>query len=148
MLRGEVLRAALPLGSIRLMSRRHGWALDFKKIDHTAFVDAEPLLCDEGACCREVLARNLQAQLTERNLLEAIAFVRDRRPQPYDVVCGHDVANVLSVASPRKFNRIIEPEQIEAELDSLFQLNDFVQTSTFTEFVNWEARNAPFRINA
>jgi|HubBroStandDraft_6_1064221.scaffolds.fasta_scaffold32360_1 hypothetical protein len=147
-LREEVLRAALPLGSIRLMSRRKNWALDFKEIDCAAFVDANTLACDEAACCREVLARNLQAQTAAVDLLEAITFVRERRPQPQDVVCGHDIAKILSVASPRRFNRIIKPEQIEAELDSLFQLNDFVQTSTFTELTEWEGRNAPFRINA
>jgi hypothetical protein len=146
--RSEVLRAAFPLGSIRLMSRRNNWALDFKGINHAVFVDVNTLACDEGACCREVLARNPQAQTTEEDLLDAIAFVKGRGPQPQDVVCGHDISKVLSIASPSKFNRIIRPEQIEAELNSLFHPGDFAVTSTFTEFAAWEGRNAPFRINA
>jgi hypothetical protein len=143
----QVLRAAFPLGCLRIMSRRDRWGLDFKSVECGRFVDAISLACDERACCNEVLAQNLNAPASESDLVDAIDTVRGRRPDLQDVVCGHDVAAILSFASGSKLAGPLTTNQVEQQLAECFELSHFIQTSTFDEWVQWERRNAPFVIN-
>ena len=144
----QILRAAFPLGCLRTINRRQGWGLDFKLLEYGRFVDAASLVCDEPSCCKEVLAQNLNAPVSESDLLGAIATVRSRNPNLQDAVCGHDVTAILSLVSGSKPATSLTTNQVEKELDECFELAHFIQTSTFDEWVQWEQRNAPYLINA
>ena len=129
------------------MNQRDRWGLDFKSAECGRFVDAISLVCDERACCNEVLAQNLNAPASESDLVDAIDTVKGRRPDLQDVVCGHDVAAILSFASGSKLAGPLTTNQVEQQLAECFELSHFIQTSTFDEWVQWELRNAPFVIN-
>jgi hypothetical protein len=143
----QILRAAFPLGCLRAMNRRLDWGLDFKSVECGRFVEAESVACDEPACCKEILTQNLNATVSESDLLNAIGAVRGRRPDLHDVVCGHDVTAILSFVSGSKLASSLTVNQVEQQLAECFELAHFIQTSTFDEWVQWEARNAPYIIN-
>jgi hypothetical protein len=129
------------------MSRRNQWALDFKQIEIQAFVDTTNITCDEQLCCREVLAKNPGSVLSSDDLLVSINTVRARSSRAEYVICGHDAAGVLSLVSGPNLGRSLTRGQIEKKLADCYEVVHFRQTSTFQEFVEWENRNAPYRIN-
>lgn len=144
----QILKAAFPLGCMRTLNRRQGWGLDFKLLDYGRFVDAASVVCDEASCCKEVLARNPNAPVSESDLQVAIDTVLGRNPSLQDAVCGHDVTAILSLVSRAKLATSLTASQVEHELDECFELAHFIQTSTFDEWVQWEQRNLPYLINA
>jgi hypothetical protein len=146
-LRLQILMAAFPLGCLRTMSRRNQWALDFKSIDTSAFIEITKIMCDERACCREVLAKNLISALSDDDLLAAIGTVRARNPSLHDVVCGHDATEILSLVSGPTLAKTLSHSQIEQQLADRYEPAHFLQTSTFQECAQWELRNTPFLIN-
>lgn len=146
-LRARILGASFPLGCLRTMSRRKQWALDFKRIGFDSFIEPANGTCDEGACCREVLAWNQNANLLEADLLNAIAIVRARNPEQQDVVCGHDAVGILSFLSGPALGKELTINEIEQELAEHFGPPHFALTSSFTEITQWEGRNAPFLVN-
>jgi hypothetical protein len=146
-LRTQVFSAAFPLGCLRTMSRRNQWGLDFKDIQVSNFITSANITCDERACCREVLARNLNATVSEADLLTAVGFVREKNPRPQDVVCGHDAIRVLSFVSGPSLGRQLTVNRIEQQLAEAFLPAHFALTSTFDECLQWERRNTPFLIN-
>jgi hypothetical protein len=146
-LRAKILGASFPLGCLRTMSRRNQWALDFKRVEVGSFIDPANATCDEGACCREVLARNPNTNLLEADLLNAIGIVRARNPEQQDVVCGHDAVAILSFLSGPSLGKALTIEKIEQELADRFLPPHFALTSSFTELAQREGRNAPFLIN-
>src|SRR5258708_5051351 len=146
-LRLQILRAALPLGCLRTMSRRNQWALDFKNLQTAAFIETANITCDEQACCREVIAKNPHAAISDDDLLSAIARVRAVKPSPQDVVCGHDATAVLSLVSGPTLAKPLSCTQIEEQLANYYTAAHFLRTSTFQECTQWELRNTPFLIN-
>ena len=142
-----LMRAAFPIGCVRTISRRQPWGLDFKLVEHARFVDPVTLECDEQACCGEILARNLNAAVSKSDLLDAIKVIRTRRPALEDAVCGHDITAILSLVSGSKLDIPLTVARVERELDECFELPHFLQTSTFSEWVEWELRNTPYVLN-
>ena len=122
-------------------------ALDFKAVDVSAFTEIPTIKCDEHACCVEVLGRNPTSGLSQDDLKAAIAAVRARNPNLDDVVCGHDATEILSLVSGPTLAKALSYGQIERQLADRYAPEDFANTSTYQECVQWENRNPPYLIN-
>lgn len=144
-----LLAAAAPLGYLRAISARSRFALDFKALKFSAFIDSARITCDEQACCEEVKRANLQSDLTVRDLLGEIAEMRQQCSDPWLIVNGHDLCRIARICSLRLFRRTFDtPGALFEALAVNYGLADFKTSSTYQELLSWEQQNPGFSVFA
>jgi hypothetical protein len=140
-----LVAAATPVGCIRLLSKKHSWALDFKDIVFGAFIDSARISCEVEACCQEILARNLHASIDKRSLGAMVAEMQSEISDPFIIVNGHDLCKIAHLCTLRMFRRSMQGgSDVFASLVEYYESSDFASTTTYAELLAWQATAAPY----
>lgn len=148
-IRKVVLDAAVPLASVRWLSKRRNWRLDFKELDFS-FISAVDLSCDLELMVDTVLANSSpKAADAARPILKS-AFKPVDGFDPGMFCGGHDVMVIFGISLTALLGHRGKAEtsgaRIEAVFRSAYSLADFAATAVRDKLVGWEAANKPYKI--
>ncbi|MBI1815606.1 MAG: DUF4435 domain-containing protein [Deltaproteobacteria bacterium] len=143
-------KLSLPLGHLRLESRRKKIGLRFDGLDIPAFVDPDLLQVDYARMVREVKNHSQRPELDGPELERAVRRLEANGYDPFVVCNGHDVVAVLSFLLRRIIGSqpavAITPTALERSLRLACDRHEFATTALHQELRDWEARNQGFKL--
>jgi hypothetical protein len=148
-----LLAAGVPLGYLRWVSLRQGWALTFEELDFRKFVDDRSLTTNVPKLIQTVKNKSQQHSLGVAEVQEHLAALGDETHDHWQVCCGHDLLEILSLgfrkALSSAFNAAeIKAEVIERSLRLAYEGAFFQATELYAALRQWEDTNPPFRLLA
>lgn len=145
-----LLRAALPVGYLRLTSQELGLSLRFRDLDFARFVNPVTLEVDNGELVRRLKDHSQRPELDSSELLVATESRASRGHDPWDVCNGHDLVQVMSLGLRRALGSQsairVTPDIVGQDLRIAYERHDFEQSEFCRRAREWETRNHPYRI--
>lgn len=150
-IREALARAGLSLGYLRWHSLLTNLALRFEGADVSKFVD-DGLASDAHKVCQHVGARSTPPSHRPEVLRAAIDALQEPWHDPWQVCCGHDLVEVLSLALRKTLGSRpaadVKAEALETDLRLAFDRRRFEETQLCQDVCAWQAANAPFGVLA
>ena len=146
-----LLAAGAPIGYLRWSSLRQSLALKFEELDFGKFVDGLCLTTDIQKLIETVKNKSQRPDLKTADILSQISALKNESHDLWQLCCGHDLIEVLSVGLRKvlggAFNTAeIKSEVIERSLRLAYESSFFQVTELCTALRKWEETNRPFRI--
>ena len=140
--RNALIARSLLFGKIRWLDRQKGWNFDFDRLSPWRFGDDANWAIDEAGVLT-IVAATVGHTVADLNRLLVALPIGDH----YLVVHGNDTAVILAMGLKRKLgNYQHPPERICQVLRLAFEDGMARNTRLFTEIINWEATNPPYRV--
>jgi hypothetical protein len=142
-IRGAVLAVVVPIGCLRWASLRSGLNLRFEGLVFSRFVQLRaPMALDRPRFIKTVLAKSHRLDLSVDQVANLMAARENVAADSWQVVCGHDLCCVLSLAlrtllGSNNANEV-RPEVIELSLRLAYQEPHFRATALYRSIEHWE----------
>jgi hypothetical protein len=147
-----LLESGRPIGYLRWVSQQQGLALAFENLNFRRFVDDDTLAVDTDRLVQEVKNKSGRHDLQNEGLRTAIAEATDDRHDPWDVCCGHDLVQIMSVGLRKSLGsndaNDVKPDLLEKILRIAYEFPHFSDTQLYVSLKAWEAANSSFRLFA
>jgi hypothetical protein len=146
-IRKTILRAAYPIGRLRLYSKEKNIGLKFEGLSFS-FVDRKTLEVDIKRLVQAVY-NNTRRPLKNFDELSNLLKIEEENAYPLNhICCGHDVCTILGRALiayiGNQTSAITTIEMVERWLRLAYSENFFKKTALFQKIKAWEIRNNPF----
>lgn len=149
-IRLTLIACSLPVGYLRQISLVDGLMLKFEGLDFKKFLDEKTLTVDIQKLVRHVKDKSQQPALVENQILTRMQHMKDDTHDHWHMCCGHDMADVLSVALCKAIGTCntsdVKRDILERSLRLAFERTHFEQTQLYHSIKNWEQTNQPFLI--
>ena len=148
--REALISAALPIGCLRLHSRRSGLNLTFVGMQYARFVDRDSLQTDVRKMIREVRNRSQRPDLASEDAGRAIRDIQATMNDPWLVCCGTDMVAILSIGlrkvlGTKNANEVV-PDVLRRSLRLAYERHDLVRSRLGRDLRGWADRNPGFRV--
>ena len=141
---------AIPLGCLRLHSLQQEMGLKFEGLTFGKFVEPSDLRIDLAKMVRNVVDNSQKHHLVQTQLVVQIEDEEQKGHDCWQISCGHDIVEILSVALRKKFSGKnsgeVAPENLERYLRLAYEAADLKETNLFQALVDWEQRHPEFAI--
>ena len=148
--RESLVRAATPIGILRLCSSRRSLNLKFEGCNYSAFIDKDTLSVCVPEMAQEIINKTRNHSITVQSLLSYLEYDLDHSVDAWDAVCGHDVTEVLSLSLRKLFGSCnandVTARSLERSLRLAYERTHFMESRLFQRLKDWEANNPPYRI--
>jgi hypothetical protein len=148
--REAIAHSALPLGYLRWLSVREKLSLDFEGVRFGSFVQRRDLAVDVRRMVAAVASRSGRQDLGVEYLLAKLTELEGLGNDPWDVCCGHDLVEVLSIGLRQLFGtrdiKDIFPEVLTSHLRMAFEGSYFRRTRLWQLIARWEQSNSPYEV--
>ena len=147
-IRETLIEAALPIGCLRLHSRRTELRLQFQGLKYASCVDLDSLTIDRQSLVQEVKNRSQLPELSSDELQQAIRVLEHSGQEPWQVCSGDDLVSILAVGLRKVLgtNSTVRNEELCRSLRLAYEASDFANSQLIGELQNWVERNPGFRI--
>ena len=143
-----LLKAARPIGCLRLHSERKGLALRFKGLSYGNFVERSDLTTDKVKLVNEVKKRSNRADLSDDSLVEVIREIEKAEYDEWQLCSGPDLLGILAIGLRYLFGSqssgSVDQCFLRRALRLSFGVEVFNQTQIKGLLGNWEKRNTGF----
>ena len=141
--REAVIAAALPIGHLRHLSRSADLGLRFEGLRFSTFILNKPCLsCDTNRLVSEVKNHSQRHDLNSAAIVSELSARTASGHDPWQICCGHDLANILAVALRRVFGTnpaaTVSPERVEQSLRLAFEFAYFRETQLYSAVWEWQ----------
>lgn len=150
--RDHLVAVCEDLGLLRLASARRGWQLKFDGLAFERFVSEKDVALDPMALLEEVRRHQggrLGPPPTIEDMSTAVLELRGEAHSAWQICCGHDLVQVLSIALRRAWGRRnpseVTPSRLETMLRLAYAEIDFCSTQLHARIRAWEGVNSPYR---
>ena len=143
-----VLECAATVGYLRWVSL-DGIELNFQVLDFGSIVDRSDLRILASDLINQVVSNSRNARASKGDLSAKLAKKSTGRHDLKQIACGHDVAEVMSIALRivgRCKPEVAEARNVERMWRAAFAASDFIQTKLYAAIKAWEERNTPYRV--
>jgi hypothetical protein len=144
------IESAFIIGILRWASDSSRLYLNFDKIDFSTFIDPNSLVTLKSDLIREVVGKTKSCRHSPEYLSGEMNRLVQRKPNLMQVVQGHDVAEVLSIALKITVGNchavIAGSRNIEKMCRVGFSSVEFKATCIYTWIKKWESDNAPYLV--
>ena len=148
-IRQVLLDGGQPLGYLRLISLQDGLDLRFEGLTFSDFVSRDNLSVDLNRMITAVKRKSGQHTLDGAALRAGITSLMNKH-DPWDVCCGHDLIQLLSIGLRRYFGSCkageVLPRLIERSLRLAYERTHFAMTDLYAALRAWESANTPFTV--
>lgn len=149
-IRDVLIRAASPIGYLRLYSERNGISLRFKGMNYSKFIDKQTLSIDLHALISQVKNRSHNQTISEVQLADGVRELEKSEYDPWQICTGTDILNILSIGLRHILGNNNATDVQDVGLRRSLRLacskEDFDNTKLKQRFCEWEARNKSYRI--
>jgi uncharacterized protein DUF4435 len=146
----QFARNAAPLGCFRLVSLENGLNLKFEGLTFSRFVGVADLKIVTTRMVREVLNNSQKHHLDVAQLTELISTEEKKGHDCWQISCGHDIVDILSVAFRKKFGGKstgdVASDVLERSLRLAYDAAYLRDTELYQGLVAWEHRNPGYPI--
>lgn len=146
-LRSKLLDASSSLGCLRWFSLRENLALSFENLKFGRFVVPATLTIDPSKLFEEIRNHSQRPDISDEFLSNGIQNLLDCNPDAWQVCCGHDVLEILSVCLRKtlasKDAGEVTLERLSSSLRLAYDRADFENTKLFGSLRAWEESNKP-----
>lgn len=143
--RDLIFSSASVVGTLRLLSQKEGWSLQFEGMTYQ-FVSNKSYSLDEVKTVRHVLGRsNFKVNMEESDI---VTLIRSSSMLPdiprKNLCCGHDCVRVLgralksALGNSKEFNNDAGAVTLEKVLRLAYEFEYFKKTNAYDEIRNWE----------
>ena len=141
---------AAPLGCLRLISLVDGLNLKFEGLSFHAFVDRSRVDIDIVQMIRDVVNKSRRHELDQVALRQSVARELGKNHDCWQISCGHDVAELLSIAVRRIFSGRssgdVSTERLEQSLRLAYEA-EFLRDSHLVRGISrWEIAHPDFKV--
>ena len=148
--REELIDAAVPIGCLRLHSRRSKLTLKFDGMRYAKFVDRDSLQTDVRKLVREVKNRSQRSDLAYDDTVQEILSIRSTVNDPWLVCCGTDMVEILSIGLRRALGTnnagAVSPDELRRCLRLAYQWQELTDSQLGRDLREWAKRNRGFRV--
>ena len=148
--RTALLQAGTPIGYLRWISQLDELNLTFEGITFSRFIDAQTLQIDELKLVQEVKNKSQAFSLNGENLQQRLTKQKSNHHDPWQVCCGHDLVEILSLGLRRAIGSAktsdVEPNSLERSLRLAYEETHFDKTQMYLSICSWENHNQPFQV--
>ncbi|RFP61788.1 MAG: DUF4435 domain-containing protein [Limnothrix sp. CACIAM 69d] len=149
-IRTKLLDCGIPIGYLRWISLQESLDLTFDGIEFAKFIDGKTLQICLRNLIREVKNKSQAHLLQTEDLQTEIENQRDDSHDPWQVCCGHDLVQILSLGlrqlASKKNKSEVKPDDLERSLRLAYEGVFFYQTQLYTKICLWESNNPTFRV--
>lgn len=143
--RDLIFSSASVVGTLRLLSQKKGWSLQFEGMTYK-FVSNKSYFLDGAKTVKHVLARsNFKVDMEENDI---VTFIRSSGMLPdipkKNLCCGHDCVRILgralksALGNSGEFNNNDGAVNLEKILRLAYEFEYFKKTNAYDEIRNWE----------
>ena len=141
---------ASPLGCLRLISLHAGLQLKFEGLTFSRFDGASDLKIDVVKMVREVVNNSHKHHLAETELEKQVANESQKGHDCWQISCGHDIVEILSVAFRKTFSGrstgSVASDTLERCLRLAYEAAHLRETKLYRAMVVWECRNPSWSV--
>ena len=144
-IRDALAKAVYPIGLLMFISARERMGLNFRNIDHSAFISKRTLAVDLKRMIDEIFSGSVSTGVSRRSVADMIAEEEELLNDPWIAVRGHDAVSVLVIGLSETFgsynSKGIRTGQVSGSLRLAFGLDYFRETDLYRDTVRWSERN-------
>ncbi|HBB34288.1 MAG TPA: hypothetical protein DDZ80_25065 [Cyanobacteria bacterium UBA8803] len=148
--RTALLEAGIPIAYLLWISQLEALNLTFDGIVFSRFIDDQTLQIDEAKLIQEVKNKSQAFMLKSEDLQQRLTIQRNDSHDPWQVCCGHDLVEILSLGLRRAIGSArasdVEPNSLERNLRLAYEETYFYKTQIYLSVRLWESSNQPFRV--
>lgn len=151
LIRDILVRSASALGTLRYLSLRNGWGLDFEGMT-IRFSERRDVEIDLVQQIEHLRGRSKNRSLPDTKIVQQeIDRAVHKFPNTLTRVCGHDLCEIISKGIFDVFGRAHVKlgkggNAVEEVLRTAFTQENFSKTQLFAKIKAWESRYFPFRV--
>ena len=143
-------KKAEPLGCMLLVSLKEEFNLTFNELSFSKFIDQDTLKCNVPSMIQHVLNKSQEYGLDKEVLKSSITTELDAGHELWQVVRGHDVVQVLSIALRKvlaaRNASDVTPEKLEQWLRIAYNKDYFRATTLASSIDDWESEHPNYRV--
>lgn len=148
--RAALLEAGMPIGYLLWISQLDNLNLTFDGIVFSRFIDEQKLQINEAKFIQEVKNKSQAFALRNEDLQQRLTNQRKDNHDPWQVCCGHDLVEILSLGLRRAIGSArasdVEPSSLERSLRLAYEETYFCKTQIYLSVRLWESGNEPFKV--
>ncbi len=148
--RTALVEAGISIGYLRWISQRDRLDFTFNGIKYSKFIKEQSLQIDELELIKEVKNKSQMLSLDNKDILQRIAEQKSNNHDCWQVCCGHDLVEILSLGLRKAIGTMkpseIEPDSLERSLRLAYEEVYFRQTQLYSNIRQWESNNVPFQV--
>ncbi len=145
-----LLDAGVPIGYLRWISGKECFYLKFEGLEFGKFIDDSTLLIDITEMIKTVKNKSQKHDLDAECIEKSIQELIDNNYDFWDVCCGHDLTNILSLGFRKALGsynaKEVTVDIIERELRLAYEKRFLLETNLYKLLKAWEESNHKFRI--
>jgi hypothetical protein len=149
-IRALIFENGVIIGYLRWTSKVDGLNLKFEGIKFSNFLIDKTLKIDQSKLIQEIKNQSQAHSLDAKDLQQRINKQKAAIHAPYQLCCGHDLVEILSVG----FRKVIgssqasdvNPNILERSLRLAYEEVYFHKTELYLSIRSWESNNQPFKV--
>jgi len=149
-IRALIFENGVIIGYLRWTSKVDGLNLKFEGIKFSNFLIDKTLKIDQSKLIQEIKNQSQAHSLDAKDLQQRINKQKADIHAPYQLCCGHDLVEILSVG----FRKVIgssqasdvNPNILERSLRLAYEEVYFHKTELYLSIRLWESNNQPFKV--
>ncbi|MBD2312831.1 DUF4435 domain-containing protein [Desertifilum sp. FACHB-1129] len=149
-IREALLEAGMLIGYLLWISQLDKLNLTFNGIVFSRFINEQTLQIDEAKFIQEVKNKSQAPSLNNEDLQQRIANQRSKSHNPWQVCCGHDLVEILSLGLRKAIGSAkpsdVEPYSLERNLRLAYEESYFCTMQICSYVRLWEKSNQPFKV--
>lgn len=151
-IRDILLRTCIPLGYLRWLSLKDSLNLKFEEMSFNKFIDKETLVTNIPNMVKEIKNHSQLHTLDETQVIEKLYKLMDIKHDPWQICCGHDLVNVLSIGLRKMFatynTNTVEPYMIEKIIRTAYSYSYFCNSILYRNIKSWEDAHNSYKVLA
>jgi len=150
-IRSALFSVCIPIGMLRLLSKKYDYNICFNKLHFKKFIDARKMELNIHSLVRYILANSPGHSLQTKDVIRALEKELFQNSYEIQQLCnGHDFAEILALSLRQAIgncdSKIGNRGNIEKLLRIAYNFDIFRRTECCHEMVSWVNRNSGFEI--
>ena len=145
-----MLKIGQEIGYLRWISQKNNLSLRFEDLKFGEFIKKDTLKIDCSDLIKTIKAHSQKHSLVDNDILEKMRELRNNEHDPWQICCGHDIMNILSLAFRNAWgtenSSQVKPEILERELRLAYETSYFYQTQLYVLIQDWQKINSHYQI--
>ncbi|MBL1211645.1 DUF4435 domain-containing protein [Geminocystis sp. GBBB08] len=144
-MRQVLLNLSYELGYLRWISKCEQLNLTFNNLDYTKLLDIKRLTTDLDKLIQTVINKTQNYSISKEDLLNKINIKKSDILCKYQICCGHDMIEILSILLRKTIGsnnaNEVSKDHLERSLRLAYEKVYFKETNLYVQIIEWQKNN-------